>query len=270
MIIDLTDAAVRESAPRDPASVMRAVSDADSPIDAIPHAASAGMLAPTRVIRPDVLADGLRAAGQAESARHPGAIAMPPRPSIAEGTGSPTALRPLPAPADGPPSAVAEEYDFLWGSTQTRSVADAAIRASGRRPPTRILGIWCVRRRERRDRNGHNRTALAPASGAITAAGRGVLIDAMPWGPGPGELDENGENGFTVKRGNLAGPDTWAARPPDKIGPAVPALLCPAGHVNPPSEARCRRCGASLPPDPVRATAGARRAPAIGRRHDLA
>jgi hypothetical protein len=77
------------------------------------------------------------------------------------------------------------------------------------------------------------------------------LIDAMPWGPDPTAPDETSETGFTVKRGNVPGPATWAAPPPDKIGPAVPALICPAGHVNPPSEVHCRRCGAALPPDPV-------------------
>jgi hypothetical protein len=39
--------------------------------------------------------------------------------------------------------------------------------------------------------------------------------------------------------------------PPDRIGPVVPALLCPSGHVNPPSGTACRRCGAPLPPEPV-------------------
>jgi hypothetical protein len=39
--------------------------------------------------------------------------------------------------------------------------------------------------------------------------------------------------------------------PPDRIGPVVPALICPAGHVNPPSGGVCRRCGAALPHDPV-------------------
>ncbi len=39
--------------------------------------------------------------------------------------------------------------------------------------------------------------------------------------------------------------------PPDRIGPVLPALICPAGHVNPPSGAACRRCGAPLPHDPV-------------------
>ena len=75
----------------------------------------------------------------------------------------------------------------------------------------------------------------------------GGLIDAIPWGPSPAAPDETG---FTVKRGDLPATAAWAP-PPDKIGPAVPALICPGGHVNPPSEARCRRCGAALPPDPV-------------------
>ena len=39
--------------------------------------------------------------------------------------------------------------------------------------------------------------------------------------------------------------------PPDRIGPVVPALLCPNGHVNPPGGGVCRRCGAPLPHDPV-------------------
>ena len=76
----------------------------------------------------------------------------------------------------------------------------------------------------------------------------GGLIDAMPWEP---DLAAPDETGLTVKRGNLPGPPSWAAPPPDRIGPAVPALICPAGHVNPPSEPRCRRCGSALPPDPV-------------------
>jgi hypothetical protein len=62
--------------------------------------------------------------------------------------------------------------------------------------------------------------------------------------PGPGD------SGSTVKRAEL--PDPVARTiPPDRIGPVVPALLCPSGHVNPPSGAVCRRCGAPLPHDPV-------------------
>lgn len=212
VIIDLADAVVRESVPR-----------------------------PARVIRPDIVADGPRAAGQAESARYPATVAMTPPPA-AEGTGSPAAIRPLPAPADGLPPEVAGEYDFLWGATQSRTVAEAAISApdaDGIRPPAfPASGPF----------NGMSAGSARPSLPPVASPAAGGLIDAMPWGPGPAAPDETG---FTVKRGNLPGPASWAAPPPDKIGPAVPALICPAGHVNPPSEARCRRCGAALPPDPV-------------------
>jgi FHA domain-containing protein len=243
VIIDLTDAMVRDSMSYDPASALRrTVRDPAAATDAVP-----------------------RAVGRADPADYPDTVTSAP-PRIAAGTGSPSGIPPLPAPVDGPvdspadgpvggpvggpPSAVAEEYDFLWGATQARSVADAAIRAAdadGARPPA------------------------FPASGAFDPVGMsaplplplplvessprpaaGGLIDAMPWGPGPAvPPDDTDETGFTVKRGNLPGPATWTAPPPDKIGPAVPALICPAGHVNPPSEARCRRCGGALPADPV-------------------
>ena len=77
----------------------------------------------------------------------------------------------------------------------------------------------------------------------------GGLIDAPPWLSAPSESGP-GESGSTVKR---VEPSEVVARtaPPDRIGPIVPALLCPSGHVNPPSGAVCRRCGAPLPHDPV-------------------
>jgi len=258
VVIDLTDAAARESVPYDydPApAVVRTVGDPSPPV-AIPHTApyaatSPSMLPPARAIRPDIVADAPRPAGLAESAAlYPDTVTMTAPPSIAEGPGSPSAIGPLSVPADGPPSAVAEEYDFLWGATQARSVADAAIRApdaNGACPPAFLpsgafdgmsAGIGVV-------------MSGPPSFPAVAPSPRpaaGELIDAIPWEPGPGAPDETG---FTVKRRNPPGPATWAAPPPDKIGPAVPALICPAGHVNPPNEARCRRCGATLPPDPV-------------------
>jgi hypothetical protein len=95
------------------------------------------------------------------------------------------------------------------------------------------------------------------APGAPTPAG------GMPaWAPEPqalpqpqpqpsqpqwGEADPDGA-GATLQRADLAGLVTG---PPDRIGPVLPALICPAGHVNPPSGAACRRCGAPLPHDPV-------------------
>jgi FHA domain len=89
---------------------------------------------------------------------------------------------------------------------------------------------------------------------------QGGLIDVPPWLAGPGAQAEAaglpqresgpGEPGHTVKRADLA--DVVArTTPPDRIGPVVPALICPSGHVNPPSGGACRRCGARLPHDAV-------------------
>jgi len=104
-----------------------------------------------------------------------------------------------------------------------------------------------------------------PASSGLTSNGlpagpAGGLIDAPPWlsGPGepayqppaPGAESGPGESGATVNRAELA-ELIGRTIPPDRIGPVVPALLCPSGHVNPPSGAVCRRCGAPLPHDPV-------------------
>ena len=98
-----------------------------------------------------------------------------------------------------------------------------------------------------------------PAPAGVVPAG--VTIAESPYQPlasraGSGHSEfghsESGhsESGSTVKRGEvfeLAAMTT----PPDRIGPVVPALICPSGHVNPPSGATCRRCGAPLPHDPV-------------------
>lgn len=87
----------------------------------------------------------------------------------------------------------------------------------------------------------------------------GGLIDAPPWLSGPAAPyrpaapragSVPGEAGATVKREELSALSAATALP-DRIGPVVPALLCPDGHVNPPNGAACRRCGARLPHDPV-------------------
>ena len=105
-----------------------------------------------------------------------------------------------------------------------------------------------------------------PAAAPPVPEGPDRLIDAVSWGAGPGAPGPPpahhkpalvvapppargpDEDGLTVKR---ADPVARPEPPPDRIGPPVPALICPAGHVNPPSEAACRQCGAALPPDPV-------------------
>jgi hypothetical protein len=89
----------------------------------------------------------------------------------------------------------------------------------------------------------------APASTRSAPAGT-VPAGQLPGPTAPRADSGSGESGFTVKRGDLS--DFVAVTtPPDRIGPVVPALLCPSGHVNPPSGATCRRCGLPLPHDPV-------------------
>jgi hypothetical protein len=256
VIIDLTDAAARESVPHDPPpAVMRTVSDLGAPADAIPlagGAASPGMPPPADVIRPDTVPSVPRTADQAEFPDYPDTVTMTGPRGLADGSGSPFATGLAAAPAGGPPPPGDEEYDFLWGATQARSVADAAIRApeeEGDRPPAFPLSGTFTGMSAGTGMPTGAQSPLPPVGSSPPVPGG--LIDAVPWGPEPTVPDETGEAGFTVKRGDLPGPAAWAALPPDRIGPAVPALVCPAGHVNPPSEARCRRCGAALPPDPV-------------------
>ena len=94
--------------------------------------------------------------------------------------------------------------------------------------------------------------AAAPPSRERTSPGSAALIDALP------EMAGSGASGFTVRHADLSAPAPGAAGqarrpapPPDRIGPAVSALICPDGHVNPPSEAVCRQCAAPLPNDAV-------------------
>jgi hypothetical protein len=191
------------------------------------------------------------------------------------------------------------EYDFFWGATVDRSVEEAAIRpvdAVAGMPGLPATDGWFQPAGASHDpdaassvprpdasppiaqpweppsgsSNGHW-AAPPPDSGPDPTAAPGPdgpdgLIDAVPWGAGPGApgipsaqrkpslvvapppAPGPEEDGVTVKR---ADPVARPESPPDRIGPAVPALICPAGHVNPPSEAACRQCDATLPLDPV-------------------
>jgi hypothetical protein len=89
--------------------------------------------------------------------------------------------------------------------------------------------------------------AAAPESAPPPAPSR--LIDAVQWGSGRDASE------FTTKRAELpAAGQTQPGAPSQTLvstGPTVSALICPAGHANPPSEAVCRRCGAPLPNDAV-------------------
>lgn len=148
------------------------------------------------------------------------------------------------------------EYDFLWGKTQMRTVEEAAVRGAGDggpvppvmpAPPLPPSRLW--QGPSDPVQPGGMPPGLVPAPPpsdppAALPAPRGGLIDVPPWLAGPSE------SASTIKRTDLpepAGPTT----PPDRIGPVVPALICPNGHVNPPGGTSCRRCLAPLPRDPV-------------------
>jgi len=261
---------------------------------------------PEAVPHPDTVASSPRADGQPEPAGYPDTITMtgtngwsvpdgarpsgrldagpvdarPPHreplyggagPAVAAAAGAaPAGAAPAGAPPAGPPSGGAdEEYDFLWGATQMRSVTDAAIRqaAEGEADgPLAFGGPGLVAGAAEppafpQPAAGSPPVPAMPGQSPRPAAPRGPdpgpgapggLIDAPSWSLGPGPAPEvPEETEFTAKRGVLPGLARGAAPPPDKIGPAVPALICPAGHANPPSEAVCRSCRAPLPADPV-------------------
>jgi hypothetical protein len=68
--------------------------------------------------------------------------------------------------------------------------------------------------------------------------------------PAPYTLPGPAESGAAVQASRPQEPAERTISP-DRIGPVVPALLCPNGHVNPPGGGVCRRCGSPLPHDPV-------------------
>jgi FHA domain len=190
----------------------------------------------------------------------------------AGGMGGPTAAVPGRRPNDG--SGNTGEYDFLWGATQMLSVADAAIRGpgdGGLLPPGQfasgaptVSGRWAgglpsgpppvmpadPPPPSRLWPGPDDSVQLGVMPPGVPPPNRslpgppGGLIDVPRWLAGPDE------SGSTVKRDELPEP-LAGTRPPDRIGPVVPALICPNGHMNPPSDANCRRCGALLPHDPV-------------------
>ncbi len=86
--------------------------------------------------------------------------------------------------------------------------------------------------------------AAGPFSAGAAAAEPQYRPPAPPADSGPHD------SGSTVKRSALSEFVAMTA-PPDRIVPVVPGLICPSGHVNPPSGATCRRCGAPLAHDPV-------------------
>lgn len=200
-------------------------------------------------------------------------------------------------------------YDYLFGATQSRTVEEAAVRPADEgdsglpfpgppaqepsprhaRPPEPLgppASPGPPRLPEPPGPPRPYRTA-EPSSQpdsygppGLRRPAPGGLIDAVPWGPDPGDppsgptrvarigprLDRrpprppapprppegpDAADGTTIMRGD---PLRIASGPvsPDRIGPTVLALLCPSSHVNPPNSSACRLCGVPLPPqDPV-------------------
>ncbi len=178
------------------------------------------------------------------------------------------AAPPSPIRADaGPPGGGLDDgngYDFLFGPTQTRTVEGAAIRApaEGHADPLFPPPPPTVAVPGRSPAAPPGNVARGPAApGPPAPAG---LIDSVPWASevdqwrsssvpfAPGSAAAPGDDdGSTVMRGDLLKLATRQAVP-DRIGPTVHAMLCPGGHLNPPSHSACRSCGAPLPPqDPV-------------------
>jgi hypothetical protein len=183
------------------------------------------------------------------------------------------------------------DYDFLWGATQMRTVEDAAVRPADEdesglafpfpgpasapqaglapqlladQPPAEDRQEW--QQPPAVERQPSQQPATRPAGGAGVERPAdpvpGGLIEAVPWAApavptvptrvsgAPGPATAEADDGFTVPRSQLPRPGERELAP-DRIGPTVRALLCPSGHVNPPSGAVCRRCGAPLPQDTV-------------------
>jgi FHA domain len=161
------------------------------------------------------------------------------------------------------------EHDLVRDPEKTRTFEEASI--ISRPPPP-----------SRSPESASSRSRLpepVPPPEPVPALPRplspGGLIDAVQWGSAPTVAAEppshqttapatgatlqaagRGESEHTVRRPGPSGPGeaertAGLPTPPGWIIPTVAALLCPAGHVNPPSAADCRHCGAPLPHDAV-------------------
>lgn len=137
---------------------------------------------------------------------------------------------PIAGPPVRPTGEDVHDYDDLYGRTIDRSVQDAAVRDSSSESlePPPAAGLISV----------------VPGSGSGRSGG------SSPVGP-VGDHD-----GLTVstaelralRGGHVDGPTTSAGTAVTAAtgGPMVQALVCPAGHPNPPHDSACRRCAAPL------------------------
>ena len=214
---------------------------------------------------------GSSGAGSAAEAASPDADAVVAAPAQAQATevADPAGVDDRPADADADAGVPGPHGDDPPADADADADADDAGPPSAPGPPA--PDGWFLPSGPPRDPDRSSSTSGPEApppgpEGAEGAEGADGLGGALSWGAGPGApaapLPQRKptlvvapppppgpqEDGLTVKR---ADPVPQPESPPDRIGPDVPALICSAGHVNPPSEAACRQCGAALPPDPV-------------------
>jgi hypothetical protein len=266
VIIDLTSAASRDT--------LRY----DSPVAGY----SAGAYAsgrPEVATAPWGLPRGRRVAAFAEVADLPEVAALPEVALVPEVAALPEVAL-VPEAAALPEVAVVPQVALLPDDDSGAGSGESIIGDSGAQPavtlhPDAVATARVIAPPETADTGRTGVPAsLAPPAPVRPRSPEG-LIDAVEWGPGPGaaagrsadrtqapsagaplSAAEHGEDEFTVKRAELPAPGeaeqaARAAAPPGWIGPLVPVLMCPAGHMNPPSEANCRRCGSALPNDAV-------------------
>lgn len=84
---------------------------------------------------------------------------------------------------------------------------------------------------------------LSPAPAPQSSARHRAPTDPSP---GPHSDDVDDDSGLTVSREALA-----SLRVKSTPGVQVPAVACPAGHLNPPEQVTCRVCGIEVPAQPA-------------------
>ena len=164
------------------------------------------------------------------------------------------------------------EYDdVLFGSTQARSIEDAAVRPADQAdigpmaPAVRhVTGqfepVASPQPTGTFERSPATGVRTESASTAPLARPSGLIV-SVPWDFGDDEgahapmqggvfdedEDEDEDEGITVRRSVQLG--SPGSRPvlADHVGPVVQAVLCPGQHPSPPNVAVCRICGRPVP-----------------------
>jgi len=166
------------------------------------------------------------------------------------------------------PPAVEDDFEDLFGATRApRPVEDAAVRPVEEEEPS--PGPVSVPDEEVPDPT-FTSPQVEPTPDVSEASATGSrLIDSVPGivnsvrvtprqghavaavpasEPPPSEDDAE----LTVAKAQLVVQRAESARGESRSGPTVHGIMCPSGHPNPATAARCRLCGASVDPvDPI-------------------